>query len=46
MRLTARCIPLALAGMFATAAHAEALDGTLKKIQDSNTILILSLIHI
>lgn len=43
MRLTTRCIrsiPLALTSLFAIGAHAEALDGTLKKIQDSNTILI------
>ncbi|WP_247313438.1 transporter substrate-binding domain-containing protein [Ralstonia pseudosolanacearum] len=43
MRFTLRCIPLALAGAIAASvlpAQAEALDGTLKKIQDSNTILI------
>ena len=43
MRLTTRCIrtfPLALASLLAIGAHAQALDGTLKKIQDSNTILI------
>ncbi|MCO5412045.1 glutamate/aspartate ABC transporter substrate-binding protein [Ralstonia mojiangensis] len=43
MRLTTRCIrfiPLALASLLAISAHAQALDGTLKQIQDSNTILI------
>lgn len=43
MRLTTRCIrtfPLALASLLAIGAHAQALDGTLNKIQDSNTILI------
>ncbi len=43
MRFTHRCIPIALAGAVAASvlpAQAEALDGTLKKIQDSNTILI------
>ena len=40
MRFIIRCIPLALVGLFAAGAQAEALDGTLKKIQDSNTILI------
>ncbi|ANH72378.1 bacterial extracellular solute-binding, 3 family protein [Ralstonia insidiosa] len=43
MRLTTRCIrsiPLALAALSAVGAQAQALDGTLKKIQDSNTILI------
>ena len=43
MRLTTRCIriiPLALTSLLAIGAQAQALDGTLKKIQDSNTILI------
>ncbi|CAJ0695734.1 Glutamate/aspartate import solute-binding protein [Ralstonia edaphis] len=43
MRLTTRCIriiPLALTSLLAIGAQAPALDGTLKKIQDSNTILI------
>lgn len=43
MRLTTRCIriiPLALTSLLAIGAQAQALDGTLKKIQDSNTMLI------
>jgi glutamate/aspartate transport system substrate-binding protein len=40
MIFTTRCLPLALVGLFAAGAQAQALDGTLKKIQDSNTILI------
>ena len=43
MRLTTRCIriiPLALTSLLAIGAQAQALDGTLKKIQDINTILI------
>ncbi|CAJ0793550.1 Glutamate/aspartate import solute-binding protein [Ralstonia psammae] len=43
MRLTTRyirSIPLALTSLLAISAHAQALDGTLKKIQDNNTILI------
>ncbi|MEV8470062.1 glutamate/aspartate ABC transporter substrate-binding protein [Ralstonia sp. UNC404CL21Col] len=43
MRLTTRCIriiPLALTSLLTIGAQAQALDGTLKKIQDSNTMLI------